>query len=94
MTQVITPAAYSKPINTLGSGGPAIFPMRAAYGQSQSSSTPQTQTGMFGQSCMIPYYAVRISYRMLGGNGPATGFKAIIAATDDTGTRDFVNPAL
>jgi hypothetical protein len=65
------------------------FLSRAVSGAVASSNTVQTSTFLTVTASPVPYYALRLSIGHLGGNGPITGFKAIVAASDDIGNRDF-----
>lgn len=71
--------------------GRPSFVSRPAGGAIQSSSTVQTQTEGLLMCSPVPYYALRISYTHLGGNGPVTGFKALFASSDDGGSRDMTS---
>lgn len=70
---------------------PLSFIARVQGGPRQSSNVVQTATGLLVLSCPVPYYAVRVHYEHLGGNGPVTGFSALIGASDDIGSQDFTD---
>lgn len=70
------------------------FLSRAIGGPMTSASNVQSNTFELITSSPVPYYAFRITYHFLGGNGSPAGFKAIAAATDDLGSRDFTDVSL
>lgn len=67
------------------------FVLQPMPGALLNSATPNTINSLVAMAAPAEYYAFRITYRHLGGNGPVTGFSCVGAASDDAGTRDFTD---